>query len=595
MSDSEGEDESFHDAMEYLPKPGSMDLASSITEAKHALDLFMNNRFQEAKDILQPGARDSMYHALGTGVFQFLEAVMTFEPLQIEGAVRVLEDSVDVCNKFRKKNSVYESLGKIVRRPNYDALREEEIHAELCYAECLLLRAALAFMEDENMLSFVRGGLKMRSCLQAYRECWSILRHRNWDDEPKHKCHFESGTRMGIGAYNLMISLLPARIMKILEFIGFSGSRETGMEQLLLGNRLNGSLRQVLCAMALLGFNLFVSYVLGYGDGDLELCNQIITNQLSEYPDGIWYPFFKARLEYVQGHMHEAIDYYTLAWQSQREWVQFHHLCYWELMFCNSFLMDWCSARDFADLLLHESRWSKAIYGYQKASFMCMMQDRLEKDEKEELIQLFKDIPKWKQRIAGKSIPLEKFIVKKCERFFNQGHKLVLPAIELIYLWNGFKILGKQMELVQPLLLLVEKHIKLVEKDREICPNYADNKALLLLLRGMCFKHLHNPGPAEDAFKKLIAMEKELVADAHLVPYATYELGIMRWDDGDKEGALATLENAKNNYKGYALESRLHFRIHSALADLKTARKRESPSYKISADSNHSNRKSIPI
>ena len=77
-----------------------------------------------------------------------------------------------------------------------------------------------------------------------------------------------------------------------------------------------------------------------------------------------------------------------------------------------------------------------------------------------------RDIPSWKQRIAGKSIPMEKFAVKRCERFFAQGNRLVLPAVELLYLWNGFKIVGKQQDLVHPFLFLVEKHIKILEADK---------------------------------------------------------------------------------------------------------------------------------
>jgi hypothetical protein len=45
----------------------------------------------------------------------------------------------------------------------------EQMHAELCYAETLLLRALLTFLQDENLVSFVKGGLKIRSCYQSYR------------------------------------------------------------------------------------------------------------------------------------------------------------------------------------------------------------------------------------------------------------------------------------------------------------------------------------------------------------------------------------------------------------------------------------------
>ena len=56
------------------------------------------------------------------------------------------------------------------------------------------------------------------------RECWTILNQRNWDDA-SNKEDFESGVRMGVGTFNLMISMLPARVMRLLEFIGFGGNR----------------------------------------------------------------------------------------------------------------------------------------------------------------------------------------------------------------------------------------------------------------------------------------------------------------------------------------------------------------------------------
>lgn len=44
-----------------------------------------------------------------------------------------------------------------------------QIHAELCYAECLLLRAILSFIKDENLVGFIRGSLKIKECYNLYK------------------------------------------------------------------------------------------------------------------------------------------------------------------------------------------------------------------------------------------------------------------------------------------------------------------------------------------------------------------------------------------------------------------------------------------
>lgn len=84
---------------------------------------------------------------------------------------------------------------------------------------------------------------------------------------------------MGMGTFNLMISLLPARVIKLLEFIGFSGNKRLGMQDLYSGANMSG-LRQVLCVMTLLGYNLIVCYVLSHQEGDLVFCEDILKKQL---------------------------------------------------------------------------------------------------------------------------------------------------------------------------------------------------------------------------------------------------------------------------------------------------------------------------
>lgn len=114
-------------------------------------------------------ADSSMYHALGNAVFLFLEAILTFEQTTIATASKALKHAMLVCNGYRKKNTFGESLGKIVKKVNFEQYSEQEAHAELCYAECLLLRSLLTFIEDETLSSFIKGGIKIRSCYNSYK------------------------------------------------------------------------------------------------------------------------------------------------------------------------------------------------------------------------------------------------------------------------------------------------------------------------------------------------------------------------------------------------------------------------------------------
>lgn len=87
-----------------------------------------------------------------------------------------------------------------------------------------------------------------------------------------------------------------------------------------------------------------------------------------------------------------------------------------------------------ADLLLcagQESNWSKAIYSYGQA--ICL----LEQDKEVERAQrTMTEVPGMTQKIAGKSIPLEKFCARRARKFTDQGHRLTLGGLEFAYVLN---------------------------------------------------------------------------------------------------------------------------------------------------------------
>lgn len=174
-----------------------------------------------------------------------------------------------------------------------------------------------------------------------------------------------------------MISLLPGRVIKLLEFIGFSGNKQMGLDDLLAGAKMQG-LRQVLCMMNLLGYHLIVCYVLSHQEGDLSFCDEVLDKQLTVsdiivnldktllislsfqlYPNGVWFLFFKGRLEFMKGNLDEALQWYKKSWKSQNVWIQFHHMVFWEMLWVNSMKLDFREAILYASFLVENSKWSR--------------------------------------------------------------------------------------------------------------------------------------------------------------------------------------------------------------------------------------------
>lgn len=561
-NDDSGE---FHDALS-MEAMQTMDLDIALEEAKLAIHYFFNNKFDDARNLLKPWAHSSMYHSVGNSVFAFLEAILTFEQHHIAIAAEELKTCLEVCNRHKRKNTITESIGKKFKKTNYDQYTDLEAHAELCSAEAMLIKAMLTFIEDETLTSLIKGGMKIRNCFNSYKECANILNQRSWASQNS-KVHFESGVRMGMGTFNLMISLLPACVIKVLEFIGFSGNKKNGIDDLVKGYHLPG-LRQVLCVMTLLGYHLIVCYVLSHQEGDLVFCDEILNSQLAQYPEGVWFLFFKGRLEFMKGNLDEAQHWYKKSWKSQNVWPQFHHLSFWELLWVNCLKLEWRESSLYATYLLEKSKWSRTIYSYQKAAVLLMIDD-LSATERTTVDKLMREAPQYKQRIAGKSLPMEKFICKKAERYFAQDRTLIMPAIELMYLWNTFKVMGKHFQIADRIYRVIEKNLKKHEEKKTTSPYDSDNLALILLLKGACLRQTKKPFLALKCLETVMALQSSIKEDTYLVAYSLVEIGLIYAEEGQRDLAIAALEDAKKKYTGYSLESRLHFRIHAALTELK--------------------------
>ncbi|MED6245128.1 tetratricopeptide repeat domain 39A [Ataeniobius toweri] len=270
------------------------DLSVALEDCMAALDLFLRNEFEEAQAHLLSRSKDSMYHALTYATILEMKAMMTFDPQHILTAGSTMKEAQALCQRNRRKSSFSKTF------------TEEELHAEVCYAECLLQRAALTFLQDENMINFIKGGIKVRNSYQTYKELHTILKSSGYTHGDNHG-HFEGGVKLGVGAFNLMISMLPTRTLKLLEFVGFSGNKEFGLQQLQEASA-ESTFRSFLCNMLLLCYHTFMSFILGTGEGDVEDAERLLQPYLKKYPKGSIFLFFAGRIEEIKGNLDAVSD-----------------------------------------------------------------------------------------------------------------------------------------------------------------------------------------------------------------------------------------------------------------------------------------------
>ncbi|XP_077777296.1 tetratricopeptide repeat protein 39A-like isoform X4 [Podarcis muralis] len=540
-------------------------LEAALAECTEALNCFLKNQFSESLEMLQPRAKESMYHALIYATILEMQAMMTFEHDDIVHAGHTMKEAQEICQRFRRKSTV---TGSFSSRLGGDSCTEEELHAEVCYAECLLHRAALTFLQDENMVNFIKGGIKVRSSYLIYRELNSFIQPNQLPSSSPSRAHLEGGVALGIGAFNLTLSLFPPRILRLLEFAGFSGDKDYGLQQLHQG-ATTANLRALLCTMLLLCYYTFLTFVLGIGEDNFTEAEALLSPYLARYPKSAIFLFFAGRIEEIKGNINEAIKKFEEGCSAQQAWKQFHHMCYWELMWCFAYKGMWKMAYFYADLLSKENRWSKAMYVYMKAAFLSMLPPEEPRPFGEDEVELFRQVSSFKQKIAGKSPPTEKFAIRKARRYKASEHvPLPVPALEMMYMWNGFTVLGKRQELLKGTLETLTQAEKLLQK-APASEYQVDDQCLVLLLKGLVLKHLHSSAEAEACFSAVHGSEKRIRYDHYLVPNALLELSLLYVAQGRNEEAVQLLRRAKNNYKNYSMESRTLFRIHAVLSKLK--------------------------
>ncbi|KAL7422267.1 hypothetical protein Q5752_002913 [Cryptotrichosporon argae] len=605
-------------------------LGADIDVCREALTLFLSSRMREGELLIEAKDPDGthLYLMSAMGIIQSLKGLMTFDNNDIATALEICRvTSATAASLRRPTDSLVTKLGGLVRSGHalsrVKAMTPLERHAELVYAEQLLLKALLGIVGGGDWMGLIKEALNMRTAHGIYRTLGQYL-----DEADKHgydddiDMDFRSGVLLGTGTSSLQLSLLPAKVLKIAEVFGYVGDRDYALKTLMSAggwvpgksepnyDENNEGLRRPICDLILLVFHLLISVLMPVAGVDVHVARNILAYNMKRYPDGIFFLYFQARLHTTMCEPELANKSLQRALDLPLEYVQLQHMCLWDygcnyLMLCN-----WDGARQCYSILKEESNWSRAVYTYVTAACsMELIDDDLEPEVEKiraQIDALLKRIPKLTKKIAGKSLPIEKFVSRKARKFAGQADWLFLPALELSYVFGSLAHTPRHALLSTTLPRIDKALAKLDASTPEQWGNgtqYWDDYALGHFLRGVALATArYQPPEASDAakqpragepadatldeqaeaeFKRVLEHAPQVRLDHYIAYHCHYELGRLYARRGDKERARINFDvvlsgklpepnphHTKAQGK-YSLEGALQIKTHAAKESLK--------------------------
>ncbi|RWS16022.1 tetratricopeptide repeat protein 39B-like protein [Dinothrombium tinctorium] len=541
-------------------------LISGLRESNELFDLFYANKFDEVKKRLDMKSKEDLTMLHARGFLSFLYALLASEPMDIARAIEDIEQTLKCCVKKRNQKSLFQNLSSFWWKADVDMFTNNEVFAELIYAECQIMMGLLTFFSDQSLMSLVRAALRVNSSNHSFKICETILNERNSWKSSEIKMQFESGVLNGIGTFNLVVSMLPTKILKLLTFVGFSGDKDLGLAMIKRCTDLKDGVRSRVAALTIQGFRLC--------EIESEYIDSLVNEYRAKFPSGVFVLFFSAKRHLIKGEINEAKEEFLKCIALQDSWKQVHNICNWDLVWCFALQCDWQNASSRALKLREECDYSRATNEYQFAVFKMMQMEEENRNDLQSVIDMsMRFVIKLKKRLAGKTVPHEKFICTRAAQYVQNGREPIIALMELFYIWNIFSMTSNKESIIKPWLDKVDKKIsELKERERR----QFDDIAVLLLAKGVLHRNKDDNEVAVKCFQTIIDSEKKIESETYVAPHAALELGItyLKWRKFDQ--SKAWLEKAKCGYEKFLNESIVNLRVTAALRRLKQLKDEES-------------------
>ena len=280
-----------------------------------------------------------------------------------------------------------------------------------------------------------------------------------------------SGANMCFGLLMVMLTLVPPSFARILSVVGYRGDRARGV-QMLWRSAAHDNINGAVAGMSLLSFYngmLGTVDILPHPDDydeaaeavgpPPEKCRRLLATMRERYPDSRLWQVEEARCLSNERNLAAAVKLLTASTPSKMKQVA--ALSDFELALDATYAQDWPLMRDSFVRCAETNDWSLALYYFMAgcASLELYRDARRAGDadearrQKKTAVGYLRKAPTVagkKKFMAGK-LPFELFLQRKLQRWEERAAQLGIemadavgasPALELCYMWNGFKKMG---------------------------------------------------------------------------------------------------------------------------------------------------------
>ncbi|KII88264.1 hypothetical protein PLICRDRAFT_175873 [Plicaturopsis crispa FD-325 SS-3] len=438
--------------------------AAQLDSATKGFDALFANQLTEAREAFT--TEESPFHLLGLGVCAFLEAALGMETGLMAEATRCLTLAESGAKKQRGTAKSSKGSQRFVPGMEWEVLHADAVvmlgltHAlsesYMGYLQCMYaLNSAHSKFTKLYKTVYPNGldNLKTPAASAAPSRApsvHSVATSSSTSTATTNKSGFfgrwgggsltasnapvvymadgpveeliESGTAFGFGLFNLVFSLLPAKVRGVVGFLGFQHDRKLALQALAVA-AAKSDVHSIFAGLVLMTYHGVVLLLAGYQADEAHIIKQykaIVDKIEARYPTGALWILNRAKILRMSNDAEGAIRVLQAGLKPERphSFAQADMLLAFELAWT---LLAERRYQESADMFIRVTElnsWSHATYYFIAAGCYVSIGNTVKAQEMLDVIPSLVE----SRKISGKDLPTEVFIKKKLA-FYKQKQK----------------------------------------------------------------------------------------------------------------------------------------------------------------------------